>query len=105
MIKKYNAYFVVCLLLLLVSACGKNGNAIESGTYTGTVDEVEPEATEIYVEADNGETLELYFTESTELTQNGQTVPFSTLEKGMRVRVKVEQTSSMLKPITVEILE
>jgi len=105
MMKKHNVYFVVCFLFLLVSACGKSNNAIKSGTYTGRIDEVEPEATEIYVEADNGKRLELYFTDTTKLTQNGETASFSTLEKGMRVKVKVEQTGSMLKPITVEILE
>ena len=105
MIKKYNVYFVVCLLFLVVSACGNSDNAIESGTYTGTVDKVEAEETEIYVEADNGERLELYFTDTTKLTQNGKTVPFDTLQKGMKVQVEVEQTGSMLKPIAVEILE
>lgn len=54
---------------------------MDSGTYQGVVKEVEPEKTEIYVETKDDKTLELYFTDQTTLTQNGESVDFSALQE------------------------
>ncbi|MEX2572637.1 MAG: hypothetical protein WD317_00010 [Balneolaceae bacterium] len=87
-------------------ACsGGETDVVESGTYTGTIDNVEAEETEIYVETNDGKRLELYFTETTELTRNGETVPFSTLEEGQRVEVEVQQVGQRLDPLSVRVLE
>ena len=90
---------------LLFFACGESTDVVESGTYQGTIKEVEPSKTEIYVETDDNETLELYFSENTELTRNGSTVDFSTLEEGMRVEVDVEKEGKRLDPLAVRVLE
>lgn len=93
-----------CLMLVMAS-CGENTDVVESGTYQGTVKEVEPEKTEIYVTTDDGKTLELYFTEQTTLTRAGQTVEFSELEEGQNVEVEVEKKGKRLDPISVSILD
>lgn len=91
--------------ILLFIACGESTDAVESGTYQGTVKEVEPEKTEIYVTTSDDQTLELYFTETTSLTRNGSEVDFSELEEGQKVEVEVEKKGKRLDPISVKILE
>ena len=80
------------------------GDLVESGTYTGTIEKVEASKDEIYVKAGD-DTLELYFTEQTKLTKGGETVEFSTLQKGQKVEVKVEKKGKRLDPISVKVLE
>ncbi|NJW51516.1 hypothetical protein [Salinimicrobium oceani] len=91
--------------ILLFFACGEGTDVVESGTYEGTIKEVEPSKTEIYVETDDDKTLELYFNDSTELTRNGTTVDFSELQEGMRVEVEVEKQGKRLNPLAVRLLE
>lgn len=96
----------LAVILLVMNACGGGEtDVVESGTYDGTVKEVEPEKTEIYVETADGKTLELYFTEQTTLIQNDQAVDFSTLKEGQKVQVEVEKVGKRLDPISVKILE
>jgi Cu/Ag efflux protein CusF len=92
-------------LLSILSACGGQTDAVDSGTYEGVVQKVEPEKTEIYVKTEDGKTLELYFTDETKLTQAGDEVDFSMLKKGQKVEVKVEKVGKRLDPLTVKILE
>lgn len=80
-------------------------DVVESGTYQGTIHEVEPEKTEIYVKTDDNKLLELYFTEATTLTRNGETVAFEELKEGGKVEVQVEKTGQRLDPVAVRILE
>lgn len=96
---------VVFSTIFLFFACGESTDVVESGTYQGTIEEVEADKTEIYVETDDDKTLELYFTETTELTRNGSVVEFSTLEEGMRVEVDVEREGKRLNPLAVRVLE
>lgn len=93
------------VLALVFTACGEKTDVVESGIYEGIIQEVEPEKTEIYVETTDGKTLELYFTDSTTLTRNGETVEFSELQEGQNVEVEVEKTGQRLDPISVTILE
>ncbi len=97
--------FALFSTILLFFACGESTDVVESGTYQGTIKEVEPAKTEIYVETDDNKTLELYFTDQTELTRDGSTVEFSTLEEGMRVEVEVKKEGKRLDPLSVKILE
>lgn len=92
-------------MMTLVSACGESTDVVESGTYQGTVTKVVPEKSEIYVETGDSKTLELYFTETTTLTQNGEIADFSALQEGQQVEVEVEKTGKRLDPVSVEILE
>ena len=96
---------VFSAFLLLFISCGEGTDVVESGTYQGTIKEVEAAKTEIYVETDDNKTLELYFTETTELTQNGSTVDFSVLKEGMKVEVDVEKEGKRLNPLAVRVLE
>lgn len=86
-------------------SCQESTDVVESGTYQGTIQEVEPAKDEIYVKTDDGKVLELYFTEATTLTHNGETVPFDHLKEGGKVEVQVEKTGQRLDPVAVKILE
>lgn len=103
--KKYAFIFLLPLIVISVAACGEETDVVESGTYAGTIDEVVAEEKEIYVETEDNKRLELYFTETTELTQNGQIVPFDSLQQGQQVRVKIEKVGKRLDPISVQILQ
>jgi hypothetical protein len=92
-------------VFLFMVSCGESTNVVESGTYQGTIEEVEPSKNEIYVKTEDNKTLELYFKEDTELTRNGSTVDFSELEKGQKVEVEVEKVGKRLDPISVKIME
>lgn len=103
-----NAKLIAILFLFMVPflySCQESTDAVESGTYQGTVDEVEPEKTEIYVKTAEGQVLELYFTDNTTLTRNGETVAFDQLQTGQQVEVEVEKVGQRLDPIAVRILE
>ncbi len=96
--------FAGAFVFLLVSCTG-NTDVVESGTYQGTITEVEADKTEIYVETEDGKKLELYFTDETKLTRNAQVVEFATLQEGQKVEVEVEKVGKRLDPLTVKILE
>lgn len=82
----------------------ENTDIVESGTYRGTAERVDPDEKEIYVKTEDGKILELYFTAQTELTQNGQAVSFDALEQGQNVEVQLEKKGKRLEPVAVEIL-
>ncbi len=77
---------------------------VESGTYTGTIEKVKPDEDEIYVDYE-GQELELYFTDETQLTRKGEDAEFSALESGQKVEVKVKKVGKRLDPMSVDILE
>ncbi|ALJ00209.1 hypothetical protein DC20_16090 [Rufibacter tibetensis] len=85
--------------------CGEKTDVVESGTYQGVVEEVEAEKTEIYVKTADDKLLELYFTDKTSLTQNGQTATFDQLKEGSKVEVQVEKVGNRLDPVAVKIME
>lgn len=103
--KKLMNVLGLAVILLSFAACGEQTDAVESGTYEGTIDKVEPAKTEIYVKTVDDKTLELYFTEATKLTKNGEIVAFDALEVGQKVEVEIEKIGKRLDPISVEILE
>lgn len=96
---------IMLFVPFMLFSCQEGTDVVESGTYQGTIQEVEPEKTEIYVKTDEGQVLELYFTETTTLTRNGETVPFEQLEEGGKVEVEVEKVGQRLDPVAVRILE
>ena len=100
------ALLLVGFTVLTGCESGKHGEGdlVESGTYEGTIEEVEASKDEIYVKSGDN-TLELYFTEQTKLTKGGETVEFSSLEKGQKVEVKIEKKGKRIDPISVKILE
>ena len=103
-LKSWLAMFA--MLTFLMYGCDSGGtDVVESGTYQGSVKKAVPEKTEIYVQTDDNKTLELYFTDATTLTHNGETVPFDHLKEGTRVEVQVEKVGQRLDPVAVRILE
>lgn len=100
---KLVAFFAV--IALGFSSCGESTSTVESGTYQGTIKKVNPEKTEIYVTIEEDKTLELYFTDKTSLTRNGETVMFSELAEGQNVEVEIEKVGKRLDPVSVKILE
>lgn len=100
---------LTAILLLFMApflySCEEGTDVVESGTYQGTVDEVEPEKTEIYVKTAEDQRLELYFNENTTLTRSGETVAFDQLQEGQQVEVVVEKVGQRLEPVAVRILE
>ena len=93
------------VLISILSACGEGTDVVESGTYSGTIKEVEADKKEIYVKTDDGKVLELYFTDSTTLTSNNQSVAFDQLAEDKKVEVDVEKVGNRLDPKAVRILE
>ena len=83
----------------------RNTAAVESGTYQVTARKVDPEEKEIYVTTADGKTLELYFSDATKLTRDGQAVAFDSLKNGQKLEVQVEKDGNKLKPLSVVILE
>ncbi|ELR70472.1 secreted protein [Fulvivirga imtechensis AK7] len=100
-----SAVSLAILFVVTLAACGGGTDVVESGTYQGTIDKVEPEKTEIYVKTADNKKLELYFTDQTTLTQNGAPADFEVLKKGMKVEVEVEKVGKRLDPIAVRVLE
>ena len=95
----------VFFLVALISCGGEKTDVVDSGVYQGTVEEVEADKTEIYVKTPDGKLLELYFTETTSLTKNGETVAFDQLAEGQKVEVEVKKDGKRLDPVSVKILE
>jgi cold shock protein len=102
---KHFKFLAAAFAFFLLVSCGEKTDVVESGVYQGVVDEVEADKTEIYVKTADGKLLELYFTETTTLTKNGATVPFSELAEGKKVEVEVKKDGKRLDPVSVKILE
>ena len=103
--KKYLTLLSAALTIVILISCGEKTDVVDSGVYQGTVEEVELDKTEIYVKTADDKLLELYFTESTTLTRNGQTVEFTELAEGQKVEVEVKKEGQRLDPVSVKILE
>ncbi|HET8887013.1 MAG TPA: hypothetical protein VFM70_11755 [Salinimicrobium sp.] len=97
---------VGCVFFL--SSCGgenKNTTVVDSGTYTGILQEVDAAEQEIYVKTANDKLVELYFTEQTKvLTNNGETSAFNELKENGKVEITVEKKGNKNVPISVKIL-
>jgi len=94
---------IFAAILLGASSCGGGTDVVESGSYEGTISEVNADEQEIYVGTADDKTLELYFTDSTKLVRGGSPVDFSVLEKNQKVEVTVEKVGKRLNPLKVEI--
>ena len=83
----------------------ENTDLVESGTYTGTAKVVDQQQNEVYLQVNDSTTIELYFSNDTQIMRNGQTVAFDALQQGQRLEVEVERSGQSLKPQRVTILE
>jgi CspA family cold shock protein len=102
---KHLKLLTAAFALTMLISCGGKTDVVESGVYQGTVAEVEADKTEIYVKTSDGKLLELYFTETTALTRDGETVTFDQLAEGQNVEVEVKKDGKRLDPVSVKILE
>lgn len=103
---QYSKALIIGVLFALVG-CGGGGSdapSVDSGSYTGTISDVNAEEQEIYVEVPDAGTLELYFTDSTEVVKNFMSMPFDSLKTDQEVRVEVEKVGKRLDPKTVHLL-
>lgn len=94
----------VLFLTFMLIGCGGAIEVVESGTYTGTVTKAVPAEREIYVTLESGEKLELYFNDETELVQDDESVEFSALKAGVRVRLTLTRIDNRNEPQRVEII-
>jgi hypothetical protein len=97
---------LVLAFMLLLGGCGGGGEettVVESGTYEGTVSEVNAEEREIYVDVPKTGTLELYFTDSTRVFKDSVRAAFDSLRVDQSVAVEVEKVGQRLDPVTVTI--
>lgn len=90
---------------LLVGCGGEETSVVDSGTYEGSISEVNAEEDEIYVDVPDTGTLELYFTDSTRVMKADSSVSFDSLATGQMVSVEVEKVGQRLDPLTVTIME
>lgn len=102
---KHLKFLVVAFSFTMLISCGEKTDVVESGVYQGVIEEVEADKSEIYVKTADDKVLELYFTETTTLTRNGDTVTFDQLAEGKKVEVEVKKEGKRLDPISVKILE
>lgn len=102
---RYIQSIVIALVFATALACSEKTDVVESGVYQGTIHEVEADEREIYVKTSDDKLLELYFTETTTLTKNNQTVDFSELSEGKKVEVEVKKEGNRLDPVSVKIIE
>jgi len=74
----------------LFNSCGENKNThvVNSGTYQGVAEEVEPGEKEIYVRTSDDKLIELYFTEETKvMTNDGEISSFDVLKEIGKVEI------------------
>jgi len=91
----------------MLNSCGENKNTdvVDSGTYQGVAEGVEPGEKEIYVRTSDDKLVELYFTDETKvMTNDGEISSFDALKEGGRVEVTVEKKGNKNVPISVKIL-
>jgi hypothetical protein len=82
----------------------ENTQMVPSGTYRGQAIIVDSEQNEIYVRLNDTTTIELYFSNDTQIMRNGEQVQFDALQKGQTVEVEVERSGESLKPKKVSIV-
>ncbi len=90
---------------LFIAGCGGETAVVESGTYEGTITEVNADEREIYVDVPETGTLELYFTDTTRVMRDTTMLSFDALQSNQQVSVEVERVGQRLDPIRVRILE
>lgn len=82
----------------------ENTQMVPTGTYTGEAIIVDAEQKEIYVRLNDTTTIELYFSNETQIMRNGEQVQFDALQQGQTVEVDLEKSGESLKPKTVKIM-
>jgi hypothetical protein len=95
------AHVLATLLAASCEACERH-DLVPTGTYEGTIDALDVDTQEIYVDAGD-KRLELYFTPQTRLVRGDTPVSFTELSVGQRVTVSVQNRGDHLDPETVRV--
>lgn len=95
---------VLGIFIFVFVGCGKNTDVVESGTYEGMIQEIDPSKPAIYVVTTGHLTLGLDIRDQTELTRNGNNIDFSAFEEGQKVEVEVEKVGDRMETHSVRIL-
>jgi len=95
--------FVVLSVGFLTGCSADDTAVVESGTYEGTITEVNADEQEIYVSVPETGTLELYFTDSTRVMGDTTQLSFDALQTNQQVAVEVNKVGQRLDPVTVTI--
>lgn len=101
----------IVLAVLIGVGCGgaeqspTNESSMETDAYNGTVTEVNAEEEKIHVEVPDEGTMELTFTDSTQVLKNFLEVPLDSLSADQEVRVQVAEAGEQPTPVTVNLIE
>jgi hypothetical protein len=96
---------IVLAVFIVVGCGGAEESPMETDAYNGTVAEVDAEERKIHVEVPDEGSMELAFTDSTQVLKNFLEVPFDSLNADRKVRVEVMETGEEPTPMTVTLLE
>lgn len=105
--KAFFTTIIAFMGLVALQSCEENKKTdlVPSGTYQGVAETVDADEKEIYVRTSDDQLLELYLTDNTKITKNGQMADFSELSEGASVEVTVEKKGKKLEPISVNIMQ
>lgn len=78
---------------------------MDTDSYNGTIAEVDAEERTVHVEVPEEGTMELAFTDTTQVLKNFLEIPFDSLDANRKVRVEVVETGNQPTPTTVTLLE
>ncbi len=101
---KYVISAFFALLLFVIASCVDKPILVGSGTYKGIIHEVNAGKRKILMEEIGGYLIELYFTDTTILIEKGETLPFSALNEGKKVEVKIKRKGDRIIPLSVKII-
>ena len=101
----FSKVWIVPVLFVVVGCGSAEESPIDSEAYNGTIAEVDAEARMVHVEVPDEGTMELAFTDTTQVLKNFLEVPFDSLGPNQKVRVEVVETEDQPTPTTVTLLE
>ncbi len=78
---------------------------MDTDAYNGTIAKVDAEERKVHVEVPDEGTMELAFTDTTQVLKNFLEMPFDSLNTDRKVRVEVVETGDQPTPTTVTLLE
>jgi len=102
---KYAISALFALLLFVVASCVDKPVLVGSGTYKGIIHEVNAGKKRILMEELGGYLIELYFTDTTMLSEKDETLPFDALTEGRKVEVEIERNGDRITPLSVKIVD
>ena len=97
--------WIVIVLLVVVGCERAEESPTDTEAYNGTIAKVDAEAREVHVEVPDEGTMELAFTDTTQVLKNFLAVPFDSLGPNQEVRVQVVEPGDQPTPTTATLLD